>query len=245
MWTYKAGQEKAAPEKAGPAPKQPAEAWGRSTGTQSKTADRQPPAILPKAKGLPAAAQKHGLLFCAAYLAGLLAGSFALRLLGQDAAEYASLYRDARLELFRTAAPLQIFSGQFLAAFLQLSLTALCGLCALGVPLLLLLLMVRGAAFGCFCAALLAEHQAKGALILAALFWLPEVFGALLQVLLSVWAMRSAQQLGMLCFGKNGPRRPETPRRLMNAYLSLCLCALLPCFLSAILALLFGPLTGG
>lgn len=244
MWTYKAGQEKAAPEKISPIQKQPAEAWGRSTGAQSKAAS-DPPAVIPKAGRLPVAAGKYRLLFGAAYLAGLLAGSLALGLLGQDAAEYANLYRDARLELFCTATPLQLFSGQFLAAFLQLSLTALCGLCAIGVPFLVLLLMVRGAAFGCFCAALLAEHQAGGALILAVLFWLPEVFGALLQVLLSVWAMRSALQIGMLCFGKNSHRRLETPRRLLNAYLTLCLCSLLPCFLSAILALLFGPLIGG
>ena len=251
MWTYKAGQETR--PKAAPAQERPAEAWGRSSGAgnteksqpsaaRAGAAAGRPPVLLSAG---PLAAEKRRLLFGTAYLAGLLAGSLASAFLGPEAETYADLYRDALLELFRTAAPIQLFSSQFLAAFLQLSLTALCGLCALGIPFLFLLVMVRGAAFGCLCAALLAAYQAEGALIAALLFWLPEVLGALLQILLSVWAMQSALQIGMLCFGKNNARRPETPRRLLNVYLTLSLCSLLPCGLSAILALLFGPLIGG
>lgn len=257
MWTYKAGQENRKPESPIQTETHSAESWGKNTGVESAKKDTPPAAVsadtgaknvrpvsISAFSVLPAAA-KHGRLFGVAYLAGILAGGLLFASMGQNAAAYIEFYRDALLELFHTAPPLQLFSGQFLAAFLQLSLTVLCGLCAFGMPFLFLLLILRGAVFGCFCAAVLAAYGPRGALITAILFWLPEVCGALIQAALSIWSMRSAMQIGTVCFGRNDPCRPETPRHLLNVYLTLCLCSLLPCGLSALLALLFGPMIGG
>lgn len=191
--------------------------------------------------------KKNARLLSLAYLAGLPAGSLAFSFLGKDAATYMEYYLDARLQMM-TEPPLRIFSSQFLAAFLQLSLVLLCGFCAFGTVLLLLQAAVRGAVFGCFCAGLLARYSMQGALVEGLLFWLPEVLQAAIQIVLGACAARISLQLGTLCFdGKPQPGKPpeSLPRQLISCYLVCCLAALAPCGLSALLGLLFGPILSG
>lgn len=191
--------------------------------------------------------KKNARLLGLAYLAGLPAGSLALSFLGKDASVYMEYYLDARLQM-AAGPPQHTFSSLFLAAFLQFSLVLLCGFSAFGAALLLLQAAVRGAVFGCFCAGLLARYSMQGALAEGLFFWLPEVLLAVIQIILGACAMRISLQLGALCFdGKPQPgQKPEcSPRQLISCYLVCCLSALIPCGLSALLGLLFGPLLGG
>lgn len=191
--------------------------------------------------------KKNARLLGLAYLAGLPAGSLAFQFLGTDAGAYMGYYLDARLQTM-AGPPLRILSGQFLAAFLQLTLVLLCGFCAFGAALLVLQAALRGAVFGCFCAGLLARYAMQGALAEGLLFWLPEVLQAALQILLGACALQMSLRLATLCFG--GRPRPGQPagepaRRLLSRYLACCLAALIPCALSALSGLLFGPVLSG
>lgn len=191
--------------------------------------------------------KKNARLLGLAYLAGLPAGSLAFQFLGADASAYMGYYLDARLQTM-AGPPLRILSGQFLAAFLQLTLVLLCGFCAFGAALLVVQAALRGAVFGCFCAGLLARYAMQGALAEGLLFWLPEVLQAALQILLGACALQMSLRLAALCFG--GRPRPGQPagepaRRLLSCYLACCLAALVPCGLSALSGLLFGPVLSG
>lgn len=191
--------------------------------------------------------KKNARLLGLAYLAGLPAGSLAFQFLGTDAGAYMGYYLDARLQTM-AGPPLRILSGQFLAAFLQLTLVLLCGFCAFGAALLVLQAALRGAVFGCFCSGLLARYAMQGALAEGLLFWLPEVLQAALQILLGACALQMSLRLAALCFG--GRPRPGQPagepaRRLLSCYLVCCLAALVPCGLSALSGLLFGPVLSG
>lgn len=191
--------------------------------------------------------KKSARLLGLAYLAGLPAGSLAFQFLGADASAYMGYYLDARLQTM-AGPPLRILSGQFLAAFLQLTLVLLCGFCAFGAALLVVQAVLRGAVFGCFCAGLLARYAMQGALAEGLLFWLPEVLQAALQILLGACALQMSLRLAALCFG--GRPRPGQPagepaRRLVSCYLACCLAALVPCGLSALSGLLFGPVLSG
>ncbi len=201
----------------------------------------------PIPKKAAACGKKNIRLLGIAYLAGLPAGSLAFHFLGADAGVYMGYYLDARLQTI-TGPPLRVLSNQFLAAFLQLSLVLLCGFCAFGAALLVLQAAVRGAVFGCFCAGLFGRYSMQGALAEGLLFWLPEVLQALVQIMLGACALQMSLQLAEHCFSeKTRPslRIGEFPRQLLGCYLVCCLAETVPCSLSALLGLLFGPVLSG
>lgn len=94
------------------------------------------------------------------YFAGMLFGEITFsRLTG--AAGLFLQYEAASVTTLHQAAGGVLFSNLFLAAFVQMTSVVVLGLCAFGCPLILLLLIGKGAWCGCFYAWLYQTYRLK------------------------------------------------------------------------------------
>ena len=89
---------------------------------------------------------------------------------------------------------------------MQLTLVLMLGFCVLGCGLIPLFLVVKGAGTGCFFALLYTQvGTVKGLFLQALIFWLPEVLGSLIVILLSAFALRVSLGLAQGCTGQFPP----------------------------------------
>ena len=177
------------------------------------------------------------------YLAGTLLGALSPRFLGGSLHTYAEYCASIQLGLYTQGQEAMVFSAGFLSLFCQLSAALLAGFCVLGVGLLPLLLLVKGAGSGMFLALLYQQMgPAKGLLLQALVFWLPEVMGCLLVFTASVPALQLSHGLFQHCRGLCGQDLPRNAKKLLYRYLAACFGAMLVSGLSLLLVLVFGRL---
>lgn len=244
MWTYRSPAEAAAPAPRPVPPPKPAPPAAPPRPQKPDPAPQPAPPRAIKARGV---RHKGGSrLACsmgALYLAGLAAGSICVRFLSEKLLAYARYYTQFNLNLHKTGSQTLIFSTGFLSLFVQLTLVMVLGFCVLGCGLIPLFLVIKGAGTGCFFALLYMQVGTVKALFLQALvFWLPEVLGSLIVILLSVFALRVSFGLAQGCSGRLPPALRQDSKRLINRYLILCFAAMLPCACSVALSLGFAGL---
>ena len=231
-----------APGAAQQTPQKPAD-----TGTSRVPAKSRDQASMPRPAarraGRRTAPGTAALAMGALYLVGLGAGSLCSGVLREPLVTYADYAASIQLELHRAGGPAMVFSAGFLSLFCQCTLLAVFGFCVLGVGLIPLVMLLKGAGTGVYLALLYSRlGAAKGLLFQALVLWLPEVLGSLLVILLSVSALQLSRGLAGCCVGGSAQTVRPCCRRLVNRYLAVCLACMLPCGLSAILSLLFGGL---
>lgn len=172
--------------------------------------------------------------FLLGYLPGILAGRAGLLALGGELAAY---YMDGqRFAVFGSA-----LAALYAAAFLQLTLTMLCGFSALGVPLLAGGFLLRGGFLGLGAASVFAEGGAKALVIHWLLTFLPEL--ALL--LLALWLAGCAAGLAgwlyrdTFCGGVARNALSASARRLLIRYGAALGMSLIVCLVGSGLDILF------
>lgn len=177
-------------------------------------------------------------LLAICYLAGiLLASLFTVNLQGKGAAfihHYLTFVMDVR----RSGDALLIFSTEFLSSILLFTLVLLAGLCAFGVPLIYIFLLLRGCGTGLFVSTLYAELRLHGILINLLLFLLPETLLSALSIMFCAMARDSSRHLAGICFRHHTDQK-GVPQELTFRYLVYSIMAMIPCGLAAILAHLF------
>lgn len=179
----------------------------------------------------------------ALYLLGLCIGAACSRFLSSTLLTYAEYYTQFSLNLHKTGNQPLIFSTGFLSLFVQLTLLLVLGFCVLGCGLIPAFLLVKGTGTGCFFALLYTQlGPVKGLFMQALIFWLPEVLGSLVVVLLSVYALRVSFGLFSSCTGHIPPSLRQNSKRLVNRYLILCFIGMMPCICSVTLSLWFSGL---
>lgn len=243
MWTYRESvQEPLAQPQAALKQKEPALPVSASE-TQTKTEKKPEP--------YPAARTKHKVRFRSAgcfggiYLCGLTAGSVCTAFLGEQLLQYAEYFAASYLELYRSGSSELLFSTQFLAAFVQLTIVCILGFSVLGKWLLPAFVFAKGVGTGCFWAECIAElGLVKGFFTEALVFWLPEVLGAVIAILLSNKALQVSSALWNCCQDRICPLLKQKARQLFRSYLISCLAALFPCVLCVLLLQSFGAVCG-
>ena len=257
MWTYH-------PENALPAnpPARPAGPPQAGQKTEQKTPPRQvaPQAPTtgqalsapPKPARLPAAEWRERRMLSSrrlyrllggCYLTGVLLGALSPRFLGGVLRTYAEYAAGIQLNLYTQGQGALVFSAGFLSLFCQLSAALLAGFCVLGVGLLPLLLAVKGVGNGLFLALLYQQAgPAKGLLLQALVFWLPEVLGCLLLLATSCMALQLSHGLLRHCRGLCGQDLPRSAKKLLYRYLAACFGAMTVSGLALLLVLVFGRL---
>ena len=83
---------------------------------------------------------------------------------------------------------------------------------------------------------------AKGLVLQALVFWLPETLGSLFVILLSAFALHVSCGLLRCCLGQGGSGLGAASRCLIHRYLTICFVSMLVCGLSVLLTLVFGGL---
>ena len=242
MWTYHSpALESAAPAPRPAPPQRP----------QPPAPPPRPPKPKPAPAPLPSHAVKAGAahrrranrLACgmgALYLAGLAAGAVCVSFLSEKLLAYAAYFTQFNLNLHKTGNQPLIFSTSFLSLFVQLTLVLMLGFCVLGCGLIPLFLVVKGAGTGCFFALLYTQvGTVKGLFLQALVFWLPEVLGSLIVILLSAFALRVSLGLAQGCTGQFPPALRQSSKCLVHRYLALCFAAMVPCACSVELSLWF------
>ena len=220
--------------KAGPAP-QPA---GDPSGAARTTDWQRPSSFAKPSRGL-----RTGCVMGCLYLAGLAAGSLCSRVLSEPLLTYARYFASIDLGLRTTGNAAMVFSVGFLSLFCQLTLVLIAGFCVLGVGLVPITMLLKGAGAGVFTALLYQQlGPAKGLLLQALVFWLPETLGSLFSILLSVSALQVSCGLLRCCLGQSGGSLGAASRRLIRRYLTICFLSMLVCGLSVLLTLAFGGL---
>ncbi|MGN0983611.1 MAG: hypothetical protein ACI4OI_02115 [Gemmiger sp.] len=172
--------------------------------------------------------------FLLGYLPGIVAGRSGSTALG---GELAAFYLDGqRFSGFGTA-----FAGLFAGAFVQLSVTMLCGFFALGVPFLAFFFALRGSFLGLGAASVFAVQGAKALVVHWLLNLLPELFLLLMALWLSGYAANVSSQLFRAAFLGGAARGAMSGgvRRLLTRYLIALLLVLPICAISAGLGILF------
>ena len=177
------------------------------------------------------------------YLAGLAAGSLCSRMLSEPLLTYARYFASIDLGLRTTGNAAMVFSVGFLSLFCQLSLVLISGFCVLGIGLIPITMVLKGAGAGIFTALLYQQlGAAKGLVLQALVFWLPETLGSLFVILLSAFALHVSCGLLRCCLGQGGSGLGAASRRLIHRYLTICFVSMLVCGLSVLLTLVFGGL---
>lgn len=171
--------------------------------------------------------------FLLGYLPGIVVGRSGTTALG---AELAAYYSDSqRFSGFGAA-----FAGLFAGAFVQLSITMLCGFFALGIPFLAFFFALRGSFLGLGAASVFAAQGAKALVVHWLLDLLPELFLLLLTLWLSGYAANLSGQLFRAVFlgGTARSMMAGGTRRLITRYLIALLLIVPACVLSAGLGIL-------
>lgn len=177
------------------------------------------------------------------YLAGLAAGSLSSRFLSEPLLTYARYFASIDLNLRTTGNAAMVFSVSFLSLFCQLTLILIAGFCVLGLGLIPITLVLKGAGAGVFTALLYQQlGPAKGLLLQALVFWLPETLGSLFVLMLSSSALHLSCSLLQCCLGQTRSGLGGASRRLIHRYLTICFVSMLICGLSVLLTLVFGSL---
>lgn len=177
------------------------------------------------------------------YLIGLAAGSLCSRVLSGPLLTYVRYFASIDLGLRTTGNAAMVFSVGFLSLFCQLTLMLIAGFCVLGIGLIPVTMVLKGAGTGVFIALLYQQlGTAKGLLLQALVFWLPETLGSLLVILLSASALQVSAGLLRCCLGQGQNSPGAASRRLVHRYLTICFVSMLVCGLSVLLTLLFGSL---
>ena len=177
------------------------------------------------------------------YLAGLGAGSLCSRVLSEPLLTYARYFASIDLGLRTAGNAAMVFSVGFLSLFCQLSLVLIAGFCVLGIGLIPITMVLKGAGAGIFTALLYQQlGAAKGLVLQALVFWLPETLGSLFVILLSASALHVSCGLLRCCLGQGGGGLGAASRRLVHRYLTICFASMLVCGLSVLLTLVFGGL---
>lgn len=172
------------------------------------------------------------------YFAGMLFGEITFsRLTG--AAGLFLQYEAASVTTLHQAAGGVLFSNLFLAAFVQMTSVVVLGLCAFGCPLILLLLIGKGAWCGCFYAWLYQTYHLKATALSAGLFLPTQCLMDVLMLKLCSFALRCSIGLLRGTLGKQPILLRVQSARLVRVYLVLTLCDLPLCLLSVALARVF------
>ena len=103
------------------------------------------------------------------YFAGMLFGGITFSRLSGTAGLFLQYEAASVAALYQSAGGV-LFSNLFLATFVQMTSAVVLGLCAFGYPLILLLLIGKGAWSGCFYAWLYQTYRLKAAALSAGLF---------------------------------------------------------------------------
>lgn len=172
--------------------------------------------------------------FLLGYLPGILAGRAGRLPLGSELAAY---YMDG--QRFASFGP--VLASLFGTAFLQLTLTMLCGFSAIGMPALALLFLLRGAFLGLGASSVFVQGGAKALVIHWLLSFLPELTLLLLALWLSGYAAQLAGGLFREVFGGGAARNAlfAAARRVLVRYFVVLLASGVICLLGAGLAVLF------
>ena len=173
------------------------------------------------------------------YFAGMLFGGITFSRLSGTAGLFLQYEAASVAALYQSAGGV-LFSNLFLATFVQMTSAVVLGLCAFGCPLILLLLIGKGAWSGCFYAWLYQTYRLKAAALSAGLFLPPQCpMGGLMPKLCTV-ALRCSVGLLRGTLGKQPILLRVQSARLVRVYLVLTLCDLPLCLLSVALARVFG-----
>lgn len=177
------------------------------------------------------------------YLAGLAAGSLCSQVLSEPLLTYARYFASIDLGLRTAGNAAMVFSVGFLSLFCQLTLVLVAGFCVLGIGLIPITMVLKGAGAGIFTALLYQQlGTAKGLVLQALVFWLPETLGSLFVILLSSSALHVSCGLLRCCLGQGGSSLGSASRRLVHRYLTICFISMMVCGLSVLLTLVFGGL---
>jgi len=177
-------------------------------------------------------------LFLAGYLPGIWLGRNGGSALGSQVAAY---YMDKQ----NFASVASVFTGQFAAAFLQISLVMLCGLCAVGIPVLALFFGCRGVYLGLCASSVSTGYGAKGLVLYWLLAILPDLIIFLLVLSLASYAARLSSALCSQFFGAGVPKGLLTvlvKRLLVRAAAILILSAVAAALGAALSVFLAGVL---
>lgn len=235
-------QQPIQPQRDAPRPAEPADRQVRTGGTTpnvfAQTMRRQRFSAASRPAMLRTACVMGGL-----YLCGLAVGSVCSRILSEPLMTYARYFASIDLGLRTTGNGAMVFSVGFLSLFCQLTLVLIAGFCVLGVGLIPITMLLKGAGTGVFTALLYQQlGAAKGLLLQALVFWLPEVLGSLFVILLSASAFHVSCGLLRSCLGHGGNGLGTAARRMIRRYLAVNFAAMLVCVLSVLLTLVFGRL---
>ena len=209
-------------------------AWASGTGKPPQTVHT----VSPKKPAL----RRTCVILGGLYLCGLAGGALFSRALSEPLMTYAQYFASIDLGIHTAGSGAMVFSVGFLSLFCQLTLVLMAGFCVLGVGLIPITMALKGVGTGVFTALLYQEMgAAKGMLLQALVFWIPEVLGSLLVILLSGYALQLSSGLLRCCLGHSaGPGMAA--KRLLHRYLAIAFATMGVCGLSVALSLVFGRL---
>lgn len=177
----------------------------------------------------------------ALYLGGMLFGSLVFPRLIGPVALFLEYEADAVLQLYKEPSGV-LFSSTFLAAFVQMTLAMILGLCVFGSPILAALLFGKGAWAGCFHAYLYGQRGLTALPITAGLILPPQLLTDGLLILLCGYALRCSSGLFRSTLGPQSTALRVQAPHLLRMYLVLTLLDLVSCFATVLLAQTVGRL---
>lgn len=178
---------------------------------------------------------------CALYFAGMLFGSLLFPRLNGPAGLFLEYESEAVLQLYSESAGV-LFSSTFLAAFVQMTLVLILGLCVFGGPIILILLFGKGAWCGSFNAYLYSIHGFGAIPITAGLVIPPQMLTDGLFILLCGYALRCSSGLFRNTLGPQPAILRVQSSHLLRMYLILTLSDLAACAATVLLAQTLGEL---
>lgn len=176
------------------------------------------------------------MLFFGLFFLGYLSGIFA----GRDGTDYGTALAQYYMDKQNYTSFMQVFSGLFAGAFLQLTLVFVCGFSAWASLFLAGFFAARGALMGICASGIFVAGGARSLVIHWLLTCLPDIG----MLLLSLWLSGNAAHLGgELCRcifvggNRNGLLRPA--KALMLRYLFAVFCGFLFCGIGAAGSIVF------
>lgn len=176
------------------------------------------------------------LLFFGLFFLGYLGGIYA----GRDGSDYGSTLAQYYMDGQNYTSLLQVFSGLFAGAFLQITLVFVCGFSAWAGLFLALFFAARGILMGICASSIFVAGGARSLII----HWLLTCLPDLSTLFLSLWLAGNAAYLGGELFrcifvggNRNGLLRPT--KALMLRYLFTVFCSLVLCGIGAAGSIVF------
>lgn len=249
MWTYRcppsapATAPAAVSEHTSPAPVRP-------SAPPPAAAPTPPSAPAPaKARPLPASAlparrlprPRLPLLPAFAYLIGL-AGGAVLASAVPALEPFLTLYGQNLPQAQGGIGAELLFSTTFLGHMGILLGLLLAGLCALGAPLILLLMLLRGVWESGYILSLYADSSWQGLALYTVVFWLPGLVFTVLQLAFSLDARRMSKLLRKNCLAGGVADLPASVRRFLSRFLLFGGLGIAAALLQVAFWLLLGPI---